>query len=100
MKALGGRWVFLTNNSSRGTEAYIAKMARLGIGTTPEDYLTSADAAIRFFKGLPGDRCWYVCGTDSLKGQLRASGIRVAESREEAEGVLLGYDTELTYRKL
>ncbi len=99
VKALGGRWVFLTNNSSRGTEAYIAKMARLGVETTPEDFLTSADAAIRYLR-TQEDLCWYVCGTSSLKEQLRASGVRVAESREEAEGVLLGYDTELTYRKL
>ena len=100
VKALGGRWVFLTNNSSRVTEAYIAKMARLGIETKPEDFLTSADAAIRYLKSLPEERCWYVCGTDSLKGQLRDAGIRVADSRDAAEGVLLGYDTELTYRKL
>ena len=99
VKALGGRWVFLTNNSSRGTDAYIAKMSRLGVETTPEDFLTSADAAIRYLR-TQEDLCWYVCGTASLKGQLRASGIRVAESREEATGVLLGYDTELTYRKL
>ena len=100
VKELGGRWVFLTNNSSRGTEAYIAKMARLGIETAPEDFLTSADAAIRYLRGRKEDRCWYVCGTASLKEQLREAGIRVAEDRQEAEGVLLGYDTELTYAKL
>ena len=100
VKALGGRWVFLTNNSSRGTEAYIAKMARLGIETEPEDFLTSADATIPCLRRLGSDLCWYVCGTASLKGQLRSSGIRVAERREEATGVLLGYDTELTYEKL
>ena len=27
----GGRCLFLTNNSSRGIEGYLAKMARLGI---------------------------------------------------------------------
>ena len=41
----GGRYLFLTNNSSRGVEGYIAKMRRLGIETAPEDYMTSADAA-------------------------------------------------------
>ena len=100
VKARGGRYVFLTNNSSRGTEAYMEKMARLGIETCPEDYLTSADAAIRGLLRRGDDLPWYVCGTESLKGQLRAGGIRVAETREEARGVLLGYDTELTYGKL
>ena len=100
VKARGGRCVFLTNNSSRGTEAYIEKMARLGIGTGPEDFLTSADAAIRGLLRREDDLRWYVCGTESLKGQLRAGGVRVAETRAEAEGVLLGYDTELSYGKL
>ena len=100
VKERGGRWVFLTNNSSRGTEAYIAKMARLGIETTPEDFLTSADATVRYLRSLREERRWYVCGTASLKGQLRDAGVRVADSREEADGVLLGYDTELTYEKL
>ena len=100
VKDLGGRWIFLTNNSSRGTEAYIAKLRRMGVETAPEDYLTSADAAIPYLRSLGEDRRWYVCGTSSLKGQLRASGVAVADSREAAEGVLLGYDTELTYGKL
>ena len=42
----GGRYLFLTNNSSRGVEGYIEKLERLGIATGPEDYLTSVDAAI------------------------------------------------------
>ena len=44
VRAIGGRYLFLTNNSSRGTDAYIAKMARLGIEAFPDDFLTSADA--------------------------------------------------------
>lgn len=42
VRAIGGRYLFLTNNSSRGTDAYIAKMARLGIEAFPDDFLTSA----------------------------------------------------------
>ena len=113
----GGRCVFMTNNSSRGTESYIGKMARLGIETGPEDYLTSADAAISM---LDRDDTYYVCGTASLKRQLREAGFDLAEpvgaddpfgrgydypdgATEALDGVdalLLGYDTELTYRKL
>ena len=40
----GRDFMFLTNNSSRGTEAYLAKMKRLGIPAAAEDFLTSADA--------------------------------------------------------
>ncbi len=100
VKEKGGRYVFLTNNSSRGTDAYIEKLRRMGVETGPEDYLTSADALIRDLQKRGEDLLWYVCGTRSLISQLRSAGVRVADGREEAQGVILGYDTELSYEKL
>ena len=42
-----------------------------------------------------------MCGTESLKGQLRAAGLRVSDTLcNEINILLLGYDTELTYQKL
>ena len=85
VRAIDGRYLFLTNNSSRGTDAYIAKMARLGIEAFPDDFLTSADATIRYLRGryLP-DTVYYVCGTESLKNQLRLAGLRVAETLRDS----------------
>lgn len=103
VKENGGRYIFLTNNSSRGTEGYLQKMARMGIEAGPEDFVTSADAAIAFLKkNYPPDTLYYVCGTRSLKSMLRNAGLHVYEEGElSACGVvLLGYDTELTYEKL
>ena len=94
VKRIGGKYLFLTNNSSRGTDAYIAKMARLGIEAFPEDFLTSADAAVDYFHQNPPKGTIYVCGTESLKGQLRAAGLPVAASADDrVSTVLLGYDT-------
>lgn len=97
----GGRYLFLTNNSSRGVEGYIEKMRRLGIETTAEDYLTSADAAEHaLLTEFPGQRC-YVSGTASLKAQLTGAGIQVADTLSDDITVLLsGFDTELTFQKL
>ena len=101
VRARGGRYVFLTNNSSRGTEAYLEKLARMGIAAQPEDFLTSADAAIAYLKKTYRDALYYVCGTQSLKSQLRAAGLRVTDTLTDGIDVLLlGYDTELTYQKL
>lgn len=109
VKDIGGRAVFLTNNSSRGTDKYIERMKNFGIEAGPEDFVTSADAAIRYLKGRydPGTR-YFVCGTESLKQQLRDAGLCVAEEEGApetdpgrfADVVLLGFDKELTYRKL
>ena len=97
----GGRYLFLTNNSSRGVEGYVAKMRRLGIETAPEDYLTSADAAQHtLLTEFPGQKC-YVSGTASLKAQLTGVGIDVADTLGDDIAVLLsGFDTELTFQKL
>ena len=101
VRARGGRYVFLTNNSSRGTDAYIEKLARMGIRAQPEDFLTSADAAIAYLKKTYRDALYYICGTQSLKAQLRAAGLRVTNTLTDGIDVLLlGYDTELTYQKL
>ena len=101
VKQSGGRYVFLTNNSSRGTDAYVQKLARLGIAASPEEFFTSADAAILYLRKTHQNAVYYVCGTESLKKQLRAAGLAVADRlQDDITAVLLGYDTELTYEKL
>lgn len=100
VRRIGGRYLFLTNNSSRGVEGYIEKMHRLGIDTCREDYLTSVDATIRYLRvSLPGRIC-YVAGTVSFMDQLAQAGIPVTRDREQAEVLLCGFDTELTFQKL
>ena len=102
VRRIGGRYLFLTNNSSRGTDAYIEKLARLGIRAEPEDFLTSADATVRYLrKTYAPDVRYFVCGTESLKNQLRNAGFWVEDRLcDGISVVLLGYDTELTYEKL
>ena len=97
----GGRYLFLTNNSSRGVEGYIDKLSRMGIPTGREDYLTSVDAAIDHLRRChPGKRC-YVFGTRSFLAQLREAGIPVTDRLEDDIDILLcGFDRELTFRKL
>lgn len=101
VRGRGGHCVFLTNNSSRGIDAYMEKMKRLGIPAEAGDFVTSADAAIMYLRKSYRDALCYVCGTESLKAMLRASGLRIAENADDdVSVVLLGYDTELTYKKL
>lgn len=101
VKAIGGRYLFLTNNSSRGADAYVQKMARLGIEATAADFLTSTDATILYLKKhLPGKKI-YAFGTASFRGQLADAGIQVTDRLEDDVDVLLcGFDTELTFQKL
>ena len=51
VKASGGRYLFVTNNSSRSVDAYVQRLLGMGIGfTTKEDFLTSVDATIWYLR--------------------------------------------------
>ena len=50
VKAIGGRYMFLTNNSSKSVDKYIEKLAKLGIPSVKEDFLTSTNATIVHLK--------------------------------------------------
>ena len=97
----GGRYLFLTNNSSRSVDAYIAKLGRMGIGAAREDFLTSVDALIADLAGRPPYRLCYVFGTKSFQSQLREAGLPVTDKRSDGvDCLLIGFDTELTFQKL
>ena len=101
VRRIGGRYLVLTNNSSRGGEGYREKLSRMGIPTAPEDYLTSVDAAIDHLRRFhAGEKC-YVFGTRAFYGQLQTAGIPVTDRPEDDVDILLcGFDRELTFRKL
>lgn len=97
----GGRYLFLTNNSSKGVEAYVEKLRRLGVESCPEDYLTSTDALILQLLRAGERRRIYAFGTESFKKQLRDAGFDVTDRLEDGIGLLVvGFDTELTFQKL
>jgi len=101
VKAIGGKYLFLTNNSSRSVDAYVQKMARLGIEASPEDFLTSVDATVLYLQqNHPGKLC-YASGTETFRQQLQQSGIRITDHLEDGIEVLVAaFDTELTFQKL
>ena len=97
----GGRYLFLTNNSSKSVNAYVAKLGRMGIGAAREDFLTSVDALIADLAGHTPYKLCYVFGTRSFQSQLREAGIPVTDRVEDGvDCLLIGFDTELTFQKL
>jgi len=97
----GGRYLFVTNNSSRGVNAYVERLKGMGIPAVPEDFLTSVDALIWYMRGKYDDTLIYASGTRTFKEQLQEAGFRITDRREEGIGLLVhGFDTELTFQKL
>ena len=100
LRRSGRKYLFLTNNSSKSVEDYILKLKRLGIEAKREDFMTSSQATAYYLKQNHPGKTLYVCGTVSLKRELEQAGFRVTESVEKAQCVVMGFDTELTFRKL
>jgi len=98
----GGKAVFVTNNSSKNVDGYVEKMARLGIPTTGEDFMTSAQATGFYLKKHHTQGKIYVFGTRALYEMLRDDyDLPVTrELEEDITCLLIAYDTELTFQKM
>ena len=100
IKATGGKYLFMTNNSSKSVLDYVKKLEKLGIRATREEFMTSSQAtAFYLHKHHEGQRL-YVCGTESLKEELRSEGFTVTTNLDEVDCIVMGFDTELTFQKL
>lgn len=102
VRASGGKYLFLTNNSSRSVDAYIERIARFGIQTQRDDFLTSVDALCVYLEkhGYRSKRL-YAFGTASFRRQLSDAGFSVTDRLEDGiDALVCGFDTELTFRKL
>lgn len=97
IKEIGGRYLFLTNNSSKSVSAYIEKMKELGIETDKEDYVTSAQVT-RVYLGHRYKKI-YLFGTQSLKEELNGLPI-TTQLEDDIDCLVMGFDTELTFQKL
>ncbi len=96
----GGRYLFVTNNSSKSVADYVKKLSCMGIEASEEDFLTSSQATAWYLKKYYPGKVLYVCGTQSLKAELQREGFVLTDDIEKTECIVMGFDTELTFRKL
>ena len=100
LKSTGRKYLFMTNNSSKSVEDYIKKLGKLGIVATRDDFITSSQATAYYLHKHHEGQKLYVCGTESLKQELRGEGFTVTTDLAEAQCIVMGFDTELTFQKL
>lgn len=101
VKRRGGRYLYITNNSSKSVDKYVEKLTRLGIPAEPGEFFTSTDAACVYLHNHYHGKRIYALGTASFRAQLIAAGFPITDHLEDdIDCLLMGYDTELNYRKL
>lgn len=98
VRATGRDFCFFTNNSSQNREAYLEKLAGMGIEVCPEKMLISNGVILEWLRQRHPEESAYVVGTPALEEDFRQAGIRL--DREAPGYVVLGFDTSLTYVKL
>lgn len=100
VKKSGGRYMFLTNNSSKSVDKYIEKLASLGIESEADDFFTSTNATVLDLCKLNYKKI-YAFGTKSFKQQLKDAHLPVTDKLEDdIDCLCMGFDTELTFQKL
>ncbi len=99
LSSLGIGFSFLTNNSSMGVDDYLEKLSRMGLPADERSLYTSTLFAADYIKErLPAVRRVHALGTESMKLELQRCGFEIVSRRPDA--VVVGYDVELSYRKL
>lgn len=99
-KQRGIKYLFMTNNSSKSAEDHAKKLRNLGINADMYDFITSSQATAYYLNEKYPHAKLYVCGTESLKQELIVSGFNIADNLEEVDCIVIGFDTELTFKKL
>ena len=100
LKKTGRKYLFMTNNSSKSVDDYVKKLKKLGIEAARVDFMTSSQATAYYLHRYHEGKKLYVCGTESLKAELRREGFDVTTALPEVECIVMGFDTELTFQKL
>ena len=95
----GRKYIYLTNNSSRAGEDYIARLRRLGFPCEAENVFTSGMATGMYLNTRYRGKKTYVVGTPAFENELERYGVPLTRD-DDAEVVCAGFDTTLTYEKL
>ncbi len=95
----GVRLAYVTNNASRTPAAIADHLAALGVPATPDDVVTSAQAAARLVaERVPAGSPVLVVGGMGLRQALRAHGLRpVSTAAENPVAVVQGIAPDLSY---
>jgi 4-nitrophenyl phosphatase len=92
-------YVLATNNSSRTPGQYVEKLARFGVAVDSESILTSSQVAAAYLADqAPSGTRVYAIGREGVRRALEERGFVLTE--QEADYVVVGWNTELTWDEL
>ncbi|NPA26863.1 MAG: HAD-IIA family hydrolase [Chloroflexi bacterium] len=101
MRALGLRWVFVTNNATRSPRAYVERLRGLGVPAREEQIINSAMAAAALLKTRwpQAEARVLTLGEGGLDEVLSQAGFSITHE-PPADVVVAALDRQCTYEKL
>ena len=96
-KQRGVRRFFLSNNSSRSVEEYLAKLQNMEIAAEADEVLLSTHDLISYLREVGYGKICLV-GTEGMRDMMVGEGFVIDDVDPDA--VVLGYDTEINYQKI
>jgi 4-nitrophenyl phosphatase len=97
------KFVFATNNSTKTSEQYVARLKEFGVEAEPWQVVTSSQAAAHAMaqKFPPGTKVFMI-GEDGLRIPLEERGFEILSPEEapQAQAVVMGLDRGVSFQKL
>lgn len=99
--SIGGKYIFITNNSTRSIEDYIIKFEKFEIKVDETSFVTSSYATALYLRETYKDKKIFVLGTKSFIEELRRFNVNVTEEQDDdIVCAVVGFDNELNYKKI
>lgn len=103
LRSLGITYSFLTNNPTKSTGDYVAKLRSLGIDAAPDEIYTTAVATIDYIRlNHPEARRLFVMGTPSMIAEFEEAGFEMTadDPADRPDLLVVAFDMTLTYPRL
>ena len=102
IEALHLEHMMVTNNSSRTPAQYVQKLADLGVTIDKDHILNSALATANYIAGRQPGAAVYAMGGPGVREAIETYGLAYSDDDDVAEVdfVVIGWDQQLTWKKL
>ncbi len=101
IQRVGGKYIFITNNSTKSVADYVQKFNAWQIPTDETSFVTASTVTLRWLTQYFTGKKIFAVATKSFVRELQNHGLWVTvHPEEDVSCLLVGYDSELTYKKL
>ena len=103
IEKIGGKSIFITNNSTKNANDYVDLFKNYGFNVDESNFITALTVTTIFLKNNHSDDLIYAWGTESFVKELKNNGLHITTNKDDfskIKCVVVGYNSELTYKSL